>query len=646
MIMNSILGLEAGAVGRKSVDPAQGAEKSTNFSDFTDALAASDDVEEAASASAEGDTLQGDSVPDADPTIEEEIPQPADGVLQTAEDVRETEVEGDNSLVVATARPETNHVSGHTVSMANEPEGVPVDAISEQREGVPTEIARTVETSKAVDQRASDGAQNQPEELATQARASGKEVLRSAVEGAADERSRKPGNEFETLQVPHGNKPEQQGSQTMAPSEQAAATRVVSAPSGKVGNQETGGTVLPTAARPSEVLTDAEKVEITRQRVAARSDEMPELVRSPATAAPQVTATGEIAPSGQVGNREAIGTGTQIPTQASAALAESGAIETSGQRVSNPSNAMPEQAHAPAPAASQMATSMAKQGRADLSEQPIVQARGGVNVEGPTGASVQPGSNSVAAAVAAPAFSANNPISDSRLGRVEHRDVSRPTDSDESVTTVKIESSALSRYDVRVSGSPQTQQSGLVPTFPQFSLPTGGSVSIGAESGPFSASLEMTSEMPGLSQLLTEATFGTSATHRSELPRMVASQMAEAFAAKGEQKVEVSLNPQELGKVSMRVVTSETGITMVIQTERPETGDLMRRHIHELAEEFRQMGYEDISFEFSGGQADGGQFQDQSAGGSGNADSLHLAEVAEPAVQNLQLGTAGVDMRV
>lgn len=57
---------------------------------------------------------------------------------------------------------------------------------------------------------------------------------------------------------------------------------------------------------------------------------------------------------------------------------------------------------------------------------------------------------------------------------------------------------------------------------------------------------------------------------------MVAAQLAEAFAAKGEQKVEVSLNPQELGHVKMRVVASETGITMIIQTERPETGDLMR----------------------------------------------------------------------
>ncbi|MBY6135517.1 flagellar hook-length control protein FliK [Nocardioides marinus] len=167
------------------------------------------------------------------------------------------------------------------------------------------------------------------------------------------------------------------------------------------------------------------------------------------------------------------------------------------------------------------------------------------------------------------------------------------------------------------------------------------------------ASLERFNEMPGLSQMLTEAVIGTGAGHRPETPRMIAAQIAEAFAAKGEQKVEISLNPQELGRVKMRVATSETGITMIIHTERPETGDLMRRHINELAEEFRRMGYEDISFEFSGGEAEGGHSRSGSdhaaaGGSSGSGESLHDGEApaSEIITQNLQLGAAGLDMRV
>lgn len=181
---------------------------------------------------------------------------------------------------------------------------------------------------------------------------------------------------------------------------------------------------------------------------------------------------------------------------------------------------------------------------------------------------------------------------------------------------------------------------------------TGGMNVALAEPDALSHALGMTGESPGLTQLLAEATFGTPAGHRPEMPRMIAAQIAEAFAAKGEQKVEVSLNPQELGQVKMRVVTSETGITMIIQTERPETGDLMRRHINELAEEFRRMGYENISFEFSGGQTGGGQSGENEQGSSAQADGMSETQTsggntaATPATQNLRLGSAGVDMRV
>ncbi|WP_206540093.1 flagellar hook-length control protein FliK [Leisingera sp. ANG-Vp] len=163
--------------------------------------------------------------------------------------------------------------------------------------------------------------------------------------------------------------------------------------------------------------------------------------------------------------------------------------------------------------------------------------------------------------------------------------------------------------------------------------------------------LGLSGEVPGLTQLLAEASIGTNAAHRPEAPRMIAAQLAEAFAAKGEQKVEVSLNPQELGHVRMRVIAAESGITMVIHTERPETGDLMRRHIHELAEEFRRMGYEDVSFEFSGGEAGSGQPGQDSDGGSAasrtaGANGTGAADGNEPEKQNLRLGSSGVDMRV
>lgn len=160
-------------------------------------------------------------------------------------------------------------------------------------------------------------------------------------------------------------------------------------------------------------------------------------------------------------------------------------------------------------------------------------------------------------------------------------------------------------------------------------------------------------DTPGLSQLLTEAVLQPGTVHRPETPRLVAMQLAEAFAAKGERNVDVALNPEELGRVKMRVSTSDNGIIVVIQTERPETGDLMRRHINELADEFRKMGFENISFEFNGGGAsndqsagDGSGQTNSGAGGTETSEEMAAKTIVETATQHLRFGNSGVDMRV
>ncbi|OUS33731.1 hypothetical protein A9Q94_18470 [Rhodobacterales bacterium 56_14_T64] len=160
-------------------------------------------------------------------------------------------------------------------------------------------------------------------------------------------------------------------------------------------------------------------------------------------------------------------------------------------------------------------------------------------------------------------------------------------------------------------------------------------------------------EPAGLSQLLTEAVMSPGTTHRPETPRLIAVQLAEALATKGERNIDVALNPEELGRVKMRVTTTDTSVIVTITTERPETGDLMRRHINELSEEFRRMGFEDISFEFSGegmsGQmGNGGEQGDSLNGGSSGPDSggSQAENVPEPAKQNLRLGETGLDMRI
>ncbi|MCF6233677.1 MAG: flagellar hook-length control protein FliK [Rhodobacteraceae bacterium] len=136
---------------------------------------------------------------------------------------------------------------------------------------------------------------------------------------------------------------------------------------------------------------------------------------------------------------------------------------------------------------------------------------------------------------------------------------------------------------------------------------------------------------------------------RPETARMVASQMAEAVMRTQNNKIEIALNPEELGRVRMVLSTTELGVTVSIVAERVETLDLMRRHIDQLAKEFRELGYQNIGFEFSGGES--------SHGSDGDSTDVETKLPTSPddqrdAVGSIQIETArasqpsGLDLRL
>jgi flagellar hook-length control protein FliK len=139
---------------------------------------------------------------------------------------------------------------------------------------------------------------------------------------------------------------------------------------------------------------------------------------------------------------------------------------------------------------------------------------------------------------------------------------------------------------------------------------------------------------------------------RSDLAPHVARQMIEVMAQAAHRPTEIALSPQELGRVRMSVVTEDGSITVNIIAERPETLDLMRRHIDQLGQTFKSMGYESINFAFGQG-ADSGEQNGTGPNGdqSGGTDSKlgnHLAGSAEEAaVIHLEAAsTRGVDIRL
>jgi hypothetical protein len=93
----------------------------------------------------------------------------------------------------------------------------------------------------------------------------------------------------------------------------------------------------------------------------------------------------------------------------------------------------------------------------------------------------------------------------------------------------------------------------------------------------------------------------------SAAPHGISHQIGEAITRFPDQPVEIALSPEELGRVRMVIAMSDGALTLQITAERSETLELMRRHAEQLAQDFRQLGFDRLDFRF-GGEA-GGQSQ-------------------------------------
>ena len=145
--------------------------------------------------------------------------------------------------------------------------------------------------------------------------------------------------------------------------------------------------------------------------------------------------------------------------------------------------------------------------------------------------------------------------------------------------------------------------------------------------------------------LHTEGESNTS-TARAETARAVANQMATVVSARGQQgTIEVALNPEELGRVSIVFNGREDGLHVTISAERPETLDMMRRHISVLEAEFQNFGLGDLSFDL-GTSADAQQDRSDSGDGTRFAETQdEPVTEAGPTIQ--KLGPDGrIDMRL
>lgn len=159
---------------------------------------------------------------------------------------------------------------------------------------------------------------------------------------------------------------------------------------------------------------------------------------------------------------------------------------------------------------------------------------------------------------------------------------------------------------------------------------------------------------PDLVPLESQSIDGSTATrqdanlNRPEVMRHVAQQMASVARQSPDRPVELILNPEELGRVRLTFTTTDAGINVAVMAERGETTELLRRHIETLAQEFRELGYKDVSFDFSGNGAGGDQTstneETTDQNNTTNQDASP-ADIAAPVQLSLTPST-GLDLRL
>lgn len=130
------------------------------------------------------------------------------------------------------------------------------------------------------------------------------------------------------------------------------------------------------------------------------------------------------------------------------------------------------------------------------------------------------------------------------------------------------------------------------------------------------------------------------------LPPHLGRHLAETVASFPDRPVELVLSPEELGRVRMTLSGDGGSLSLAIQADRPETIDLMRRNIDQLAQDFRDLGFTDISFSF--GQSDSSPGRDREAGEPGRlaAETDAVAPATKPGRASRSNAGSGLDLRL
>ncbi len=212
-----------------------------------------------------------------------------------------------------------------------------------------------------------------------------------------------------------------------------------------------------------------------------------------------------------------------------------------------------------------------------------------------------------------------------------------------------------SQYAVRPQTAPQDMAAGTIPPPPTRIPAENERAFVLADRLPLAGAPPMDDAAmpaPGAAAQATAQATGpdnafsvTGSGSERQVLRQVAGQMAVAVQNAGGGQVTLQLAPVELGRVDITLQTRDQGLSLLIVADRPETLDLMRRHVDQLADDLHALGFGslDLQFRQNGQNGEGG-------GDSGEAQAGPMASTdpgpALPAMPAGQLAQTGrLDLR-
>lgn len=120
----------------------------------------------------------------------------------------------------------------------------------------------------------------------------------------------------------------------------------------------------------------------------------------------------------------------------------------------------------------------------------------------------------------------------------------------------------------------------------------------------------------------------------------IAEQIVVSVAKDDSGTTEIALDPEELGRVRLHMTVTDQTVQIVIAAERPETSDLMRRHLDVLQQEFRSLGFQSVDLGFAD---DGGRNSPQEVP---KPTYIAVETLPDDPTPTQQIITTGVDIRL